>query len=122
MLLCAAVTLDIMLYSANKQQQQEITALTAEKERLASELNSGEYISQEEVMKKLAENSENVEKNLKDEVLEMFENGDGVLTILENVYSEKIVVPDNSGYYFFDIDEKLKKHGLDFAKFEYLRK
>ena len=119
LLLCAAVTLDIMLYSANKQQQQEITALTAEKERLASELNSGEYISQEEVMKKLAENSENVEKNFKDEVLEMFENGDGVLTILENVYSEKIVVPDNSGYYFFDIDEKLKKHGLDFAKFEY---
>lgn len=119
LLLCAAVTLDIMLYTANKKQQQEITALNAEKEGLASKLNSGEYISQEEVMEKLAENSKNVEKNLKDEVLKMFEKGDGVLTILENVYSEKIVVPDNSGYYFYDIDEKLEKHGLEFAKFEY---
>lgn len=119
LLLCAAVTLDIMLYTANKEQQKTIAELTVQKDALASELNSGEYLSQEEVMKKLEENSETVEKNLKDDVIKMFENGDGVLTILENVYSEKIVVPDNSGYYFFDIDEKLKKHGLDFDKFQY---
>lgn len=119
LLLCAAVTLDVMLYTANVEQQKQIDTLTADKEDLVAVMNSGEYVSKEEVVAQLEENKELVKTDLKNEVLKMFEDGDGVLTILEKVYSDKIVVPDNSGYYFFDIDPQLKKHGLDFAKFEY---
>ena len=118
-ILVVAVTFDVILYSAYLNQVKQVELITAEKEGLVEIMNSGQYITKEEAEARISSNREDVKKELKDEVLKMFENGDGILTILENVYSEKIVVPDNSGYYFFDVDEKLAKNGLDLSKFTY---
>lgn len=119
LLLSAAVTLDVVLYLDNKDQEEQIIQLEKTNDSLNDMMTNGEYISSEEAQKRIENSRENVKQELKEEVLKMFEKGDGVLKILENVYSEKIVVPDNSGYYFYNVDESLNKHGLDFNKFEY---
>lgn len=119
LLLSAAVTLDVVLYLDNKDQEEQIIQLEKTNDSLNDMMTNGEYISSEEAQKRIENSRENVKQELKEEVLKMFEKGDGVLKILENVYSEKIVVPDNSGYYFYNVNESLNKHGLDFNKFEY---
>lgn len=120
--LIAAVSLDVILYLANIEQEKQIASLNNEKEALIAEYsmyNEDSYISREEAAKEIEAGKASVKQDLKNEVLRMFENGDGILKILETVYSEKIVVPDNTGYYFYDIEESLAKHGLDFEKFVY---
>jgi len=134
--LIIAVSFDVMFLYMNKQNEQKIADLTKEKEAILTEQaanyitkEEAETLASEEVEKALSQvpavNSyESVEgadgrEQLKEEIIAMFENGDNLLKILENVYEEKIVVPDNSGYYFFDVDESLEKNGLDFEKFIY---
>ena len=126
LLLIVAIAFSAMLAYEKKQLKDELTKMTAERDGLINDMNSN-YITNEEASKLVAnavieaENGKSDEgrQKLKDEILAMFDQGDGVLTVLENVYAEKIVVPDGSGYYFFDVDETLSKHGLDFDKFEY---
>lgn len=117
--LVAAVSLDVMLYLANEQQAITINKLKSENQALKDEFSSEKYISKEEAARELEDSKAVVKQDLKNEVLKMFENGDGILKILENVYSEKIVVPDNSGYYFYDIEESLAKNNLIFDNFQY---
>ncbi|MCR5799687.1 MAG: glycoside hydrolase family 25 protein [Lachnospiraceae bacterium] len=119
LLLTAAVVVDFILYNAYKLQKQQIEQLSAEKESLMETMNSGAYISKEMAEKEIQEAKDNEKDSLKSEVLKMFENGDSVLTILENIYADKIVVPDSSGYYFYDVDENLAKNGLKQECFEY---
>jgi len=119
LLLTAAVVVDFILYNAYKLQKQQIEQLSAEKENLMEAMNSGAYISKEMAEKEIQDAKNNEKDSLKAEVLKMFENGDSVLTILENIYADKIVVPDSSGYYFYDVDEKLAKNGLKQECFEY---
>ena len=127
LLLIVAVSFDIMFIYINKQNEQRINSLISEKEGLLNEIDTN-YITNEqarvlaekEVKKALSEvvveknDNDDGREQLKEEIIAMFENGDNLLKILENVYEDKIVVPDSSGYYFFDIDENLEKHGLDF--------
>ena len=126
LLLIVAIAFSAMLAYEKKQLKDELIRITAERDGLINDMNSN-YITNEEASKLVADavieaenkKSDEGRQKLKDEILAMFEQGDGVLTVLENVYAEKIVVPDSSGYYFFDVDETLSKHGLDFEKFEY---
>ena len=126
LLLIVAIAFCAMLAYEKKQLKDELSKMTAERDGLIADMNSN-YITNEEASKLVADavieaengKSDEGRQKLKDEIIAMFEQGDGVLTVLENVYAEKIVVPDSSGYYFFDVDETLSKHGLDFDKFEY---
>ena len=122
LLLIIAVSFDVMYIYINKQQEEKIAKLENEKNELIELMNS-DYLTKEQANDLVAKASEGKfsegREDLRNEILAMFDNGDGVLKILENVYFDKIVVPDSSGYYFFDVDEKLAKHGLDFDKFIY---
>ena len=126
LLLIVSISFNAMLYYEKIRQQAQIDELTVERDELIADMNSN-YITYEAANQLVAEAISNAEQGksdegrqkLKDEILEMFEQGDGVLTRLENVYAEKIVVPDSSGYYFFDVDETLAKHDLDPECFEY---
>lgn len=122
LLLIVAVSFDVMYFYISKQQEKEINNLTKEKNEILELMNS-DYLTKEEAAK-LADQASDGKKSegreeLREEVLTMFDNGDSILKILENVYYDKIVVPDLSGYFFFDIDESLAKHGLDFNRFIY---
>lgn len=120
--LIAAVSLDVILYLTNIEQEERIQTLNNEKQALIDEYsiyNEDNYITRVEAEREIEAGKASVKQDLKNEVLRMFENGDGILKILETVYSEKIVVPDNSGYYFFDIEESLAKHCLNFDNFIY---
>lgn len=120
--LVVSVSLDVMLYLANKNQEEVIKNLNKINEQnsaLLEEYSSEKYITKEDAQKAIEDGKATVKQDLKNEVLRMFENGDGILKILETVYSDKVVVPDNSGYFFYDIEEDIAKHGLDFSKFQY---
>ena len=126
LLLIVAISFCVMLAYEKKQLKDQLAGMTAERDGLIADMNSN-YITNEAASKLVADavlqaengKSDEGRQQLKDEMLDMFEQGDGVLTVLENVYAEKIVVPDSAGYYFYDVDESLNKHGLDFDKFEY---
>jgi len=122
LLLIVAVSFDVMYIYINKKQEEKIEKLTEEINSIEQMLQT-DYMSNEQANELAKQASEGKldegRQNLRDEMLTMFENGDGVLKILENVYYDKIVVPDASGYYFFDVDENLEKNGLDFDKFIY---
>lgn len=129
-LLIVAVSFDVMYMYSDKQKQEQIDLLTKENDELVSEMENN-YISNEEAQNLIEEAKEQAKElvasgredagreQLKQEIREKFENGDNLLKILEETYSENIIVPDSSGYFFYDVDETLAKHELDFEKFEY---
>lgn len=129
-LLIVAVSFDVMYFYSDKQKQEQIDLLTKEKEDIEADMESN-YISNEEAEILVEQAKEQAKElvasgredagraQLKQEIRDKFENGDNLLKILEETYEENIIVPDSPGYYFFDIDESLAKHGLDFDKFEY---
>ncbi len=102
--LVVSVSLDVMLYLANKNQEEVIKNLNKINEQnsaLLEEYSSEKYITKEDAQKAIEDGKATVKQDLKNEVLRMFENGDGILKILETVYSDKVVVPDNAGYFFY---------------------
>lgn len=133
MLTCVlALMLDVFLAYMYHEQKTANEELLLEKQNLQSENEDMQIILEEiENSEKEAENDEYVKKDELDEfkqgviaeqkqkVLDMFEDGETILTILETVYNEKIVVPDSGNYYFFDILDNIAKHGLDFDKIIY---
>ena len=122
MLLIVSVSFSVMLIYEKKQLEKQLEQITVERDSLVEDMNSN-YITNEAANQLVADavsnTSDEGRSELKKEILDMFEQGDGVLTVLENVFSEKIVVPDTSGYYFFDVDETLAKHGLNPDSFVY---
>ena len=89
LLLIVAIALSAMLAYEKKQLKDELIRITAERDGLINDMNSN-YITNEEASKLVAdavieaENKKGDEgrQKLKDEILAMFEQGDGVLTVL----------------------------------------
>ena len=50
--------------------------------------------------------------NMLDELQELLENGDGTLSALRTIFSDRLLVLSDGEYHFFPIDENLKKHSL----------
>lgn len=122
-LLLGAVVFVVALYLKNIEKQKKIedleAAILVEKANYDAVINSGSYIKKEDAEILINDAKLAGRNELKEDILGRFDDGQGILTILENVYSEKIVVPDAGGYYFYDPDEKLAMHGLDNNKFIY---
>ena len=118
-ILIVMVSVIIMLIYEKKQLNEQIETVTAEKEELISDINTN-YITKEAAKELVVEKvSDDGREQLKEEMLEMFEDGDSVFTVLENVFDDKIVVQDMSGYYFYDVRDDIAKHGLSFDSFTY---
>ena len=66
---------------------------------------------------------EDYEKKAKEKILDnlkaMVENGDGMLTILQNFYPEYVIASSDGGYKFFPISESMEKNNFDLSKFTY---
>ena len=62
---------------------------------------------------------EKAKKELLDKLKSMVENGEGMLTILQNFYPDYVIASSNGGYHFFPISETLEKNNFDLDKFTY---
>ena len=58
-------------------------------------------------------------QELLDKLKSMVENGDGMLTILQNFYPDYVIASSNGGYHFFPISETMEKNNFDLDKFTY---
>lgn len=98
-----------LLYSYKQEKNKAIQAMN-QRALLEGEMQSGDYISKKEMEDLLEKAKMETEDEYLTRMRTMMENGDGTLTLLETFYPDKIVVPDSKRYYFFDIDETLKKN------------
>ena len=58
-------------------------------------------------------------QELLDKLKSMIENGEGMLTILQNFYPDYVIASSNGGYHFFPISETMEKNNFDLDKFTY---
>ena len=54
-----------------------------------------------------------------DKLKSMVENGEGILTILQNFYPDYVIVSSSGSYHFFPISDDLEKNNFDLEKFTY---
>ena len=112
-----------MLY---KQTLTDLEKTQADMDMLKSEMEAGSYITTEEADALLNEavdsavNSAIVQtgSDYKNRIRGYMEEGK-TLTMLENLFPENIVVPDISGYRFFDINSELNLSEVDYSAIEY---
>ncbi len=102
----------------------------AEYESLKEEMDSGSYITVEEaetllndaVDTAVEDVMKDADKRINDDYREriraFMEEGE-TLSMLEDIYSDMIVVPDTGRYVFFDIDESLQLSEVDYDAIEY---
>lgn len=62
---------------------------------------------------------ENTKKEFLDRLKSMVENGDGMLTVLQNFYPDYVIASSDGSYHFFPILETLEKNNFDLEKFKY---
>ena len=112
-----------MLY---KQTLTDLEKTQADMDMLKSEMEAGSYITTEEADALLNEavdsavNSaiEQTGSDYKNRIRGYMEEGK-TLTMLENLFPDNIVVPDISGYRFFDINSNLNLSEVDYSAIEY---
>ncbi len=86
---------------------------------LKQSLDEGGFITIDEADKRAEAAAEDMSDEYRKMIRGYMEGGDGTLTMLENIYSDMIVVPDIGRYRFFDIENDLAKSELDFDAFIY---
>ncbi len=108
----------------------QLDAEKAEYESLKEEMDSGSYITVEEaetllndaVDTAVEDVMKDADKRISDDYREriraFMEEGE-TLSMLEDIYSDMIVVPDTGRYVFFDIDESLQLSEVDYDAIEY---
>ncbi len=121
-----AATYIYMLYTQTlielSDQRAELDALRQQ----LQDVNTGTYITVEEADKQLqaaldeavAEAIQRTSEDYRSQIRGYMEEGE-TLTMLENVYSDMIVVPDTGRYCFFDIDQNLQLSEVDYSAIEY---
>lgn len=104
--LCALI---VSLFFYFKQKKETAAAMTqlAEMEQ--------ELFTEEE----LAASVQQERQNILDKMQSMMEDGQGILSLLQYFYPEKIIVSGNGRYYFFPILEHLEKNNLLADNFAY---
>lgn len=80
---------------------------------LEAELDSGNYVTLLEAERMIEEAKKETEEEYRATIREMMENGDTTLTLLENLFPDKIVTADQGRYFFFDILDHLEKRTFD---------
>ncbi|MBP9996928.1 MAG: hypothetical protein KBT19_06585 [Lachnospiraceae bacterium] len=111
------------LYSGEKKEvikvSAELESSKQEIEQIRQDLKNGGYITIADADEQAKAAAEAMSEDYKQRIRGYMENGDGTLTMLENIYSDMIVVPDIGVYRFFDVEKDLKQSKLDMSAFEY---
>ena len=97
-----------MVYMYNEMNRKAMEA-NEKLNELEDELNSGKFLTTEEADAMAAKAADDKETEFLTYVRSTFENDEGTLTVLEHLYPNTVVVPNTSGYRFFDIDDSLNK-------------
>ena len=106
-ILCA-----ILLFSyadqRNKTQQAmvEVEILTEENSKMFTKSQVDNFI-------------EKAKQEFLDKLKSMVENGEGMLTVLQNFYPDYVIASSDGSYHFFPISDTLKKNNFDLEKFTY---
>ena len=108
----------VLLFSYQKQKNISKEALT-QKEELEQQLENGSYISKYESDKQTEEAASKSREELLGEIRSKMEEGTTLLTLLEELFPEKIVAGDRGKYFFFDVNEKMEKNPYTFDVFNY---
>lgn len=87
-------------------------------EDLMTDLNTGGYITREEADALSAEAVAANTEDIRNTVREYMEDAQ-TLSMLENLFPEKIIVPNTGSYLFLDVDESLAQTVIDFDKLSY---
>ncbi len=107
-----------LLMNYNTEKNRAIEALS-QKTELEEQLNSGNYITVYESEKLIEEAKKETKNALLDDIKSRMENGDTTLTLLENLFPDKIVTADKGKYIFFDINDALAKNEFDYKDLVY---
>lgn len=86
---------------------------------LEEQLYSGDYITSVEADKLIEEASVSAKNELLNDIQSRMENGDTTLTLLENLFPDKIVTAHDGSYHFFDINDALAKNEFSYEDFVY---
>ena len=107
-----------LLINYNEEKNRTIEVLS-QKTELEEQLNSGNYITVYESNKLIEEAIKETENTLLNDIRTRMENGDTTLTLLENLFPDKIVTADKGKYIFFDINNSLAKNEFDYNDLVY---
>lgn len=98
------------------QAKQEADSANESYQNLLSDLENNGYITIGEANVMVEEAVEENSEDYLSRIRGYMESGDGTLTMLENLFTDMIVVPDTGKYSFFDIDDSLNKSVVDLNK------
>ena len=108
-----AITLCIFLFLYGlSQKNKAVEAMT--KAAVLEETNS-KLFTQEQVNNLV----ENAKQEILDKLKSMLENGEGLMTFLQQFYPDYVIATSNGGYHFFRINDNLEKNDFDLEKFTY---
>lgn len=111
------------LFNQEKKEKENVIVSVKEAEEkynnLKDEIDKGGYLTIEEANTLVNDAVEARTEDIRSQVRGYMEGGEGVLTMLENLFPSNIVVPDTGRYQFFDIDKNLKLSELDYSLFKY---
>jgi len=107
-----------LLMQYNQEKNRAIEAMN-EVSALETELYSDNYMTTLEAEKLIAEASSNAKNELLSDIRSRMEKGETTLTLLENLFPDKIVTAHDGAYHFFDINESLAMNEFDYDHFSY---
>lgn len=108
----------ILLFFYQAEKEKTIAAMKEIEElRVLAEKEEVRVI-EKEIIKEVLVREPGAEEILK-QVRELAENGEGMLTLLQNLYPEEVIVSNDGRYHFFPIQEHLAKNGLKQEYFTY---
>lgn len=107
-----------LLIQYNLEKNKAIEAMN-EVTALETELYSDRYISSLEAEKRMENAVLEAKKELLNDIQSRMEKGETTLTLLENLFPEKIVTAHDGAYHFFDINQSLSMNEFDYEHFTY---
>ena len=115
----ASITICLVMVFQNRAAQLQNVEVMSELETARQEMETSytqdevDQMIQEAVTQTKEQTSQEVSGELLGKLKEMMQSGDGATEMLRYFFPEEIVVADAGQYYFFPIQEGLKKHTYD---------
>lgn len=109
MMILLAVLCIFLLYFYQREKN-KVHESAAENQILEKQMTDGKYISKYEVNRLIEDAEKKKEQQLLNNIQKTMEEGNSTITLLENLFPDKIVIKDSEKYYFFDVNEELEKN------------
>ena len=118
-MLVSLATSCIFLVIQYTHEKNKVIAAMNEVSALEEQLTSGAYITTFESEQRIKEAVSAATESLLKDIQSRMEKGETTLTLLENLFPDKIVTAHDGSYHFFEINESLAMNSFDYADFTY---